>query len=204
MNYLIIDLELTGDDPGWHDIVRVAGILCKSDWSVISEFDSLIYPKSEDAFKLVPDRNPLVDIKELQDAPMMYDVLNNFEEWIIKSMGLRSDPISNAENLSNVILGGFEFVNDYSFLRMAYGDENHDWHFPHQMFDLSTLAHFSLPILKDQKSPVHQGLSLRALAGRLKIEVDEDDYRSPNVIQADLTRRCFKKIEKLLKQSEGA
>jgi DNA polymerase-3 subunit epsilon len=192
---------MTGDDPGWHDIVGMAAILCKPDWSQVSKFETLIYPKDKDAFTLVADRLPHIDIKELEEASMMFEVLDKFEEWIIKSMGLRADdPLAVADALSEVIMCGHAFVNDYSFLRMAYGDENKDWNFSTQMFDLTTVSHFYFQWRKKNGDNTPSSLSLKAIAHGVGVRPDDD--LSISLENADVTRKCFHKIEQTLMQAK--
>lgn len=197
MNYLVLDLDMTGDDPGWHDLVGIAAILCKPDWTPVAKFEKLIYPKDKDAFTLVADRLPHINIKELEDAPMMYEILDDFEKWIVKSMGLRAeDPLAIADALSEVIMCGHAFVNDYSFLRMAYGEENKDWHFSNQMFDLTTFAHFYFQWRKKNGENTPSSLSLKAIAHGVNV-LPEDDL-SISLENADITRKCYQKMEKAL------
>lgn len=200
MNYLVLDLDMTGDDPGWHDLVGISAILCKEDWKTVSRFETLIYPKDKDAFTLVADRLLHIDLKELEDAPMMFEALEKFEAWIIKSMGLPpDDPIIAADAMAELIMCGHAFVNDYSFMRMAYGEENKDWNFSTQMFDLTTFAHFYFQWKRKNGENTPSSLSLKAIAHGLGVRAEED--LSIGLENADVTRKCFQNMEKTLSEA---
>ncbi len=191
MNYLILDLEVTGDDPGWHDIVALSAVLCDENWKLISDFSTLLYPSEDDGFKLVADRNPRIDLTELKDAPLPFDALEKFEDWILKSLGYRPDPIAKEEHLANVVLCGFKFMPAYSFLRIAYLEDNINWHFASGMLDLYSVLHFHT-----SKSKLNGIESLKAAISTLDVKQDpEIDYllRVPH-----LTRACFETLARKL------
>jgi DNA polymerase-3 subunit epsilon len=188
MNYLILDLEVTGDDPGWHDIVALSAVLCDENWQTKSEFSTLIYPSEDDGFKLVAERNPRIDLTELKDAPLPFDALEKFEDWIMKSLGYRPDPIEKEEHLANVVLCGFRFMPTYSFLRIAYLEDNYNWNFSPVMVDLSSILHY----LSSQKPLSKNGSTmenLKTVAAQLEVKLNtEKEYllRKPELI-----RSCF-------------
>lgn len=193
MNYLIIDLEATGDDPGWHDIVGLSAVLCDANWRKVSEFQTLMYPSSDDGFTLAAERNPGIDLTELKDAPLGYEALQAFEDWIIKSMGLRPDPITKEEHLGKVVLCGFSLVPTYSFLRMAYVDDNINWFFSQEMLDLYTLVHFltAQDILRTKSSNIKNLVGVCALLG-----IDRGEEPPFLLTASRLTRRCFETLQK--------
>ena len=188
MNYLILDLEVTGDDPGWHDIVALSAILCDENWQSISEFSTLIYPSEDDGFKLVAERNPRIDLTELKDAPLPFDALEDFENWIMKSLGYRPDPLEKEEHLSKIVLCGFRFMPTYSFLRIAYLEDNINWHFAPGMVDLFSILHYlslKQPLSKNGSSLEN----LKTVAALLRVEPNTEKpflLRTPDVI-----RSCF-------------
>ena len=200
MNYLVLDLETTGDDPGWHDLVRISAILCTQEWKPISTFETLVYPKADDSFQLIPDRNPSINIKELKDAPVMFDAIDQFEEWIVKSKGLKLDPLSYGEAMEDVILCGHNFVHDYSFLRMAYGDDNKTWNFTQRMLDLGTLAHCTNPLMVKANLHPPKSWGLNAIVRAMKVGEVDEEY-SETMQNADLMRRCFLRIEEMVKET---
>jgi DNA polymerase-3 subunit epsilon len=187
MNYLILDLEVTGDDPGWHDIVALSAVLCDENWKLISDFSTLLYPSEDDGFKLVADRNPRIDLTELKDAPLPFDALEKFEDWILKSLGYRPDPIAKEEHLANVVLCGFKFMPAYSFLRIAYLEDNINWHFASGMLDLYSILHF-----RTDKNKLNGIESLKAARTTLNVKSDPE---IPYLLRVPhLTRACFETL----------
>lgn len=45
MPYLIFDLEMSGPDVGYHDILQIGAVLADNQWNKLSEFESLFIPK---------------------------------------------------------------------------------------------------------------------------------------------------------------
>jgi len=192
MNNLILDLEVTRYDPGRHDIVALSAVLCDQNWQAISDFSTLIYPSEDDGFKLVAERNPRIDLTELKDAPLPFDALEKFENWIMKSLGYRPDPIEKEEHLSKVVLCGFRFMPTYSFLRIAYLEDNFNWNFSTAMVDLYSILHYlslEQPISKNGTSMEN----LKTVAAQLKVKVDTEKQfllRKP-----ELVRSCFDALD---------
>jgi len=194
MNYLILDLEVTGDDPGWHDIVALSAVLCDDNWKSISEFSTLMYPSEDDGFKLVAERNPRIELTELKDAPLPFDALEEFENWIMKSLGYRPDPMEKEEHLSKVMLCGFRFMPTYSFLRIAYLEDNINWHFASGMLDFYSILHFMASQKKLPKNNVHLE-NLKSVAAMLNIDPDPE---KPFLLRkTEVTRACFAAIKDL-------
>lgn len=193
MNYLILDLEVTGDDPGWHDIVALSAVLCDENWQSISDFSTLIYPSEDDGFKLVAERNPRIDLTELKDAPLPFDALEQFENWIMKSLGYRPDPLEKEEHLSKVVLCGYNFMSTYSFLRIAYLEDNINWHFAPGMLDLYSILHF----LSTKKQLSKNGGSLGSIKGVAAMLDVQADAEKPFLLRKpQVTRACFAAINK--------
>ena len=44
MPYLIFDLEMTGSESDYHDIIQIGAVLADEQWNKVSEFESLVYP----------------------------------------------------------------------------------------------------------------------------------------------------------------
>ena len=48
MPYLIFDLEMTGSEHDYHDIIQIGAVLADDKWNKISEFESLVYPDNSE------------------------------------------------------------------------------------------------------------------------------------------------------------
>jgi DNA polymerase-3 subunit epsilon len=77
--YVAVDLETTGLDPRYDDIIEVAAVHIK-DGSVIAEFQSLINPGYEIS-KFITDLTGITN-EMLQNAPKIQDVLPGFIEFL--------------------------------------------------------------------------------------------------------------------------
>jgi len=131
---------------------------------------------------------------------VMFDAIDQFEEWIVKSKGLKLDPLSYGEAMEDVILCGHNFVHDYSFLRMAYGDDNKTWNFTQRMLDLGTLAHCTNPLMVKANLHPPKSWGLNAIVRAMKVGEVDEEY-SETMQNADLMRRCFLRIEEMVKET---
>ena len=82
MPYLIIDLEISGSEYGFHDIIQIGAVLVDDKLNYIAEFSSLVYPKNEDVFSEEAEEIHGISIFDLEEADLIHDVLEQFENWI--------------------------------------------------------------------------------------------------------------------------
>ncbi|MCB9298120.1 MAG: 3'-5' exonuclease [Lewinellaceae bacterium] len=101
MEYLVIDLEMSGDDPSYHDIIEIGAVLYTEEWKEMGRYQSYIYPENEEAFSKPSAEVHYLTLEELRDAPALDDVLPAFEEWILYRRNLRYLTRSTTRACSN-------------------------------------------------------------------------------------------------------
>ena len=133
----------------------------------------------------------------LKDAPMIYDMLPEMEEWIIEKLGIRKtqNTTDNTPYLRDVIICGQSVINDINFLKEAYRLEKLKWPFSRTLVDLHTLAYFSFRILKKNGKPVPARLSLKDIAGHFGFERESEHHNA--LEDAILTAQCLKEVFRL-------
>jgi len=114
MAYLIIDLEMTGPDPEFHDFIQIGAVLATDAWKKIDEFETLVYPDNEDAFSIYAEKIHGLTIHDLYEAPASYEALEMLENWAIEKFAHRK------RNLRQIVTAGQSVFNDISFLRSKY------------------------------------------------------------------------------------
>lgn len=68
MPYLILDLEMSGTEAGFHDIIQIGAVLSDNEWNKIGEFESLVYPENEDAFSTGAEDIHGISIYDLEEC----------------------------------------------------------------------------------------------------------------------------------------
>jgi DNA polymerase-3 subunit epsilon len=192
MHYLVIDLEMTGDDPSWHEIIQIGAVLYTEDWRELGRYKSNVYPENEEAFSNSSAEVHGLSLEELKEAPMMNEVLLAFEEWIVRTKGLRPDPVDNYRQLKGTMIAGLGIVNDFAFLRAAYGFDQRQWPFIYRMLDMQSITHVLFPILREAgvEAPTRQSLdAISAFFGLEREGMDHDALED-----AILTGECFRKL----------
>ena len=200
MNYLVIDLEMSGDDPSWHEIIQIGAVLYNYQWKELGRYKSNIYPENEEAFSSPSAEIHGLSLIELKEAPMIYDVLPEFEEWILKSKGMGNQAFPNTRAMKGVMIAGLGIVNDFAFLRAAYGNENRDWPFSYRMLDMQSLTHALFPVFRKAGLEVPKKQSLAAIAEYFELERTSDEHDA--LEDAILTGACFKKLMALIDRLE--
>lgn len=202
MPFLVLDLEMTGPEPDYNEIIQVGAVLFDDDWNERGQYLTNVYPENEDAFSSESEKIHNLSLAELQDAPMIYDVLPELEEWIIKQLGLvkRGPSTDNSGLLRDVIICGQSVINDINFLKEAYRLEKLKWPYSRTLIDLHTLAYFVFRILKKRKQRVPDRLSLTAIAAYFGFEREGDFHNA--LEDAVLTAQCLKKVFELGEKKE--
>jgi|APHig6443718053_1056840.scaffolds.fasta_scaffold07029_3 DNA polymerase-3 subunit epsilon len=190
MYYLVVDLEMTGPKPGYHDIIEIGAVLLNDDWGKMSTFGSLIYPQDVDTFTSSAEAIHGISLDDLEDAPLLGEVLDDFEMWIRKS--LRRDEFSN---LSDVMVCGQGILHDLNFLQYAYEEENKQWPFSKKVLDLISITYFGFKILSNNGVTVPKTHGLSAVAGYFGLARSENEHDA--VEDAILTAACFQKFNEL-------
>ena len=194
MPFLVLDLEMTGPEPDYNEIIQVGAVLFDDDWNERGQYLTNVYPENEEGFSSEAEKVHNLSLAELQDAPMIYDVLPELEEWIIKQLGLvkRGPSTDNSGLLRDVIICGQSVINDINFLKEAYRLEKLKWPYSRTLIDLHTLAYFVFRILKKRKQRVPDRLSLTAIAAYFGFEREGDFHNA--LEDAVLTAQCLKKV----------
>lgn len=200
MEYLVIDLEMSGDDPSFHDIVEIGAVLYTEDWQEMGQYQTYVYPENEDAFSKPSEAVHGISLEELKDAPVLDDVLPAFEAWMLELRHQKPDPFDNARLLRHTMIAGLGIVNDFAFLRAAYGITNRRWPFSYRMFDMQSLTHALFPIFRQAGLSAPTRQSLAAISGYFGLEREGEDHSA--LEDAVLTGECFKKLMALVAKLE--
>ena len=194
MPFLVLDLEMTGPEPDYNEIIQVGAVLFDDDWNERGQYLTNVYPENEEGFSSESEKIHNLSLAELQDAPMIYDVLPEMETWIIKQLGLvkRGPSTDNSGLLRDVIICGQSVINDINFLKEAYRLEKLKWPYSRTLIDLHTLAYFVFRGMKKRKQRVPDRLSLTAIAAYFGFEREGDFHNA--LEDAVLTAQCLKKV----------
>lgn len=196
-----MDLEMTGNDVGWHDIIQIGALLYDDEWKPRGEYLQNVYPENEEAFSRPSEEIHGLSLEELRDAPLIYDVLPEFENWIRKSLGRRGHAHAEfgyGKDLIDVIICGQSVVNDINFLRFAYEDDNRRWPFSYKMVDLHTTAYLVFRILRKNGRDVPRKLSLDAISQYFGLERETDTHNA--LEDSRLTAACFLRFFEIMDQ----
>jgi DNA polymerase III subunit epsilon len=197
MPFLVLDLEMSGPEPGYNEIIQVGAVLYDDDWTERGTYLSNVYPENEEAFTASSEKVHNLSLADLEDAPMIYDVLPEMEEWIIDKLGIvkRGPATDNVPFLRDVVICGQSVIHDINFLRQAYIDEKLKWPYSRTLVDLHTLSYFVFRVLKKNGRPTPNRLSLTAIAAHFGFEREGDFHNA--LEDAQLTANCLKEIFKL-------
>lgn len=195
MHYLVLDLEMTGPEPGWNEIIQIGACLYDENWNELGQYLSNVYPENEESFSSYAEKVHNLSLADLDDAPMIYDVLPAFEAWILETAGMREDRLSAEQRrrfLRDVIICGQSVINDINFLRFAYRHEKLEWPYSHKLIDLHTLSFFLFQILERNGVQVPRSLSLKAVAAFFGFEREGEHHNA--LEDAVITAKCLKQV----------
>jgi DNA polymerase III subunit epsilon len=195
MPYLVLDLEMTGPEPGWHEIIQIGAALYSDDWQHLGNYESLVYPEDKETFTASAEKVHGISLDDLENAPMIYEMIEDFEKWAIGKLtgkAVHDYERQRMEVLRRVIICGQSVVNDINFLRFAYRDEKIDWPFPNTLIDLHTLSYFYFKIMEQNKQRVPDRRSLKAIAAHFGHEREAAEHNA--LEDALLTAACLKEI----------
>lgn len=186
MPYLIIDLEMTGNDVTYHDIIQIGAVLANDNWDKISEYESLVYPENRETISKLSEEIHGISIYDLDDAPMAYDVFEEFENWIYNSL---KRPKTN--NLFDIVVCGQSVINDIHFLRVKYDDLNIKWPFSSKLLDLLSLSFIMYKIFDSNNIKRPKSYSLKSVGEFFYMEREDMNHNA--LEDSKLTFECFKK-----------
>lgn len=185
MPYLVFDLEMTGPEPDYNEIIQIGAEIYDDEWKKKGEYLTNVYPENEDAFSGHSEAIHGIPLDELDEAPMMYDVLPEFEAWIRKSLNMQPN-----DALWKVISCGQSVINDINFLSYAYKKEKLKWPFSFQLIDLHTISYYGFMILRKNGEATPKSLSLESVAKYFGFSRESDTHNA--LEDAKLTARCLK------------
>ena len=202
MPFLVLDLEMTGPEPDYNEIIQIGAVLFDDNWVEKGQYLTNVYPENKEAFSSSSEKIHNLSLADLEDAPMIYDVLPELEEWIGTQLGLRvpKGQLDRTPFLRDVIICGQSVINDINFLKEAYRYEKLKWPYSRVLLDLHTLGYFTFRVLRanagsptDRKIP--DRLSLTAIANYFGF-AREDGFHNA-LEDAVLTAKCLKEVFKL-------
>ncbi len=186
MPYLIFDLEMTGSEAGYHDIIQIGAVLADDDWKVLSQFESLVYPDNEETMSTAAEEIHGISIYDLEDAPSSLDALEDFEAWVRKSLHRRPQ-----DSLKDITLCGQSVINDINFLKQKYDELHLAWPFSYRLIDLMSISFLMYRIWDTNKVSRPKSYSLKAVADYFSLQREDDQHNA--LEDAQLTYACFKK-----------
>jgi DNA polymerase-3 subunit epsilon len=198
MPFLILDLEMTGTEPGWHEIIQLGAVLCDDQWNELGRYLTNVYPENEESYSEDAEKVHGLSLSDLDDAPMIYDVLPEFEAFVLKHLNRTPGGFDNTQVLRDVVVGGQSVINDINFLRFAYRDEKLKWPFSNVLLDLHTLSYFVFEVLRANGRKVPRSLSLKAIAEYFG-HTREDAHHNA-LEDAVLTAACLREVMQLGRQ----
>ncbi len=80
MPFLVIDLEMSGTDPEFDEIVQVGAQLFTDDWKHLGDFLQNVCPEVEENLTAAAEEVHGLSKYDLREAPMLYDVLPMMED----------------------------------------------------------------------------------------------------------------------------
>ncbi|TDB64599.1 3'-5' exonuclease [Arundinibacter roseus] len=190
MPFLVLDIEMTGPEPGWNEIIQIGAELFDDQWKSLGTYLQNVYPENVEAFTAKSEEIHGLSLDDLEEAPMIYEVIPEFEKWI-KSK-------APAVPLSKVVICGQSVIYDINFLRFAYRNEKMKWPFSNKMIDLHTISYLFFMILEKNGKTAPRSLSLGAISGYFGFEREDQTHNA--LEDAQLTARCFKEFFKLTGQ----
>ncbi len=182
--YLVLDLETTGTEVGYHEIIQIGAVLLDQAFNEISNFFSNVCPVYENRFSKEAQKIHYLSMIDLENSPAIYEVIPEFENWILKSLKLK-----NKKELKNLILVGQSVYFDIIFLQYAYKQNQMYYPFSHKILDLKILAFYYFTILKNNNIEVPQSLSLESIANFFNLKRSSNVHNA--LEDAILTAKCI-------------
>jgi DNA polymerase-3 subunit epsilon len=185
--YLVLDLEMTGPDPEWNEIVQIGAVLCNSNWKELGRFITNVYPENKQAFSSASEKIHDLSLADLENAPILFDALENFEKWILKSLNINEFQKENT--FRDIIISGQSVMYDINFLRAGYNKQKMKWLFSHTQLDLHTLSWFLFKILEESGFETPRSRSLGSIAAFFELEREGITHNA--LEDAVLTKDCL-------------
>ena len=78
MYYLVFDLEMSGGEPGWHEIIQIGAILYDENWNFLGDYLCNVCPENKEAFSRPAEEIHDLTWDELQNELLIDEVLEDF------------------------------------------------------------------------------------------------------------------------------
>jgi len=189
MPYLVVDLEMSGPDAGYHEIIQIGAVILNDNWSELGTYLSNVYPENKEAFTASAEKVHGLSLEDLEEAPMIYEVLEDFEKWMRRLLKRQGG------DLRDVVLCGQSVIHDINFLKFAYADENMEWPFSNKLIDLHTIAFFTFKMMEANSISVPKSLSLKAISAYFGFEREGDTHNA--LEDCELTMKCLQRFFKI-------
>lgn len=182
--YLVLDVETTGSEIGFHEIIQLGAVAVDEKFEQFSTFFSNVCPVYENRFSKEAQKIHFLSMIDLENAPPMYEVIPKFEKWIIDSFKLK-----NRKELRKIVLVGQSVYYDIAFLQHAYRYNNISYPFSHKILDLKIIAFFYFKILENNNIEVPKSLSLESIANYFNLKRSSNIHNA--LEDAILTFKCL-------------
>lgn len=189
MPYLVFDVETTGLEPDYHEIIQLGAVLYDDQWNELSTYLSNAYPEHPERFAIPSSEVHDLTVADLDDAPMIHELLEDFEDWLMEELNLQT-----RSNLRRITVCGQSVTTDINFLRFAYKKCHMSWEFSFRPLDLFVLSNFYFRILKANGIAGPKSLSLKSVAAYFGMERETETHNA--LEDAVLTGRCLMLIMK--------
>ncbi len=183
--YLVFDLVMTGLEPDYNEIIQIGAESYDEEWNKKGEYLTNGYPENEDTFSGHSEAIHGISLDDLDEAPMMYDVLEEFQAWVRKRHFWPAD-----EPLWKVICCGQSVINDINFLTYAFKKEKLKWPFSWQLIDLHTICYYGFMIPDNNRKQTPKSHSLENVAKYFGLSCELDTHNA--LEDAKLTAGCLK------------
>jgi DNA polymerase-3 subunit epsilon len=185
--YLVFDVETSGLEVGYHEIIQLGACLYDEKWQLLGKYLSNVYPEYPDRFSISSSKVHDLSLHDLDEAPQIHEVIEQFEEWAMKLIGGRQP---SRQLLRNVMLCGQSVTTDINFLKQAYKDQHLNWDFSNRVLDLFVLSNYYFTILRANGLRSPKSLSLGAVAEYFGFERENETHNA--LEDALLTAKCLK------------
>jgi len=187
MLYLVLDLEMSGPDPEWNEVIQIGAVLCNTEWEELGRFITNVYPENTESFSAPSQKIHDLSLADLQDAPMMYEAIELFEKWILETIKYKGTDKQNV--FKKIAICGQSVMYDINFLRAAYNRQKVDWFFSYTQLDLHQLSFYLFKILEANGYDVPRNRSLGSVASYFGLEREGETHNA--LEDSLLTKECL-------------
>ena len=69
MPYLVLDLEMTGPEPDYNEIIQIGAVLFDDNWVEKGQYLTNVYPENKEGFSSSSEKIHNLSLADLEDAP---------------------------------------------------------------------------------------------------------------------------------------